>query len=54
MVKKDYEKAVKIVAATRSVANRRLIAVAFGCLFSDDNPRFDLNRFLEACHKESA
>jgi hypothetical protein len=54
--RKDYERAAKIV---RSVKNQHLptdecngpnlVREAFVMFFQEDNPRFDADRFREAC-----
>ncbi len=53
MSKKDYEKAAAIVremaAAGASTVEVSLVATAFVRLFSGDNPRFDAQRFMQAC-----
>jgi hypothetical protein len=54
--KKDFERAAKIVAAPRipgfvkmSEENRIEIAHAFVAFFQAENPKFNRDRFLEAC-----
>jgi hypothetical protein len=50
MTKKDYEKAAGIVRALGvNAESRAVVTAAFIALFSDDNPRFDKERFIIAC-----
>lgn len=50
MTKKDYERAVKIICHSHRSAE---VVEAFIQFFQGDNPRFDEDRFVEACEKES-
>lgn len=50
MSRKDYEKAARIVSETAFDPGERLLAIdCFALFFSDDNPRFDVDRFRKAC-----
>jgi len=53
MTKKDYNKAAEIVKTCRAEGTTGMITSsiieAFILLFSNDNPRFDENKFQIAC-----
>lgn len=49
MSRKHYE---KIAEALRKNDDKRNIILELSMFFSEDNPRFDTTRFLEACHFE--
>lgn len=50
MSKKDYEKAAAIIRTIRTTDPKAapVAAAAFVLLFTDENPRFDSARFLQA------
>jgi len=48
MTKKDYQKAAEI-ARSADDEHRAAVTTAYIELFRDDNPRFDVERFSEAC-----
>ena len=55
MSKKDYIEASKIVGRVASSSSRetaQIVMAAFVALFTIDNPRFDFDRFADACEKE--
>ncbi len=57
MTRKDYNKAAAIVRKTFSSVQdggltRQAMVYGFVLLFSEDNPRFDVARFKEACKEE--
>lgn len=54
MTKKDYQKAAEIVHQVSYTYDgdpmiAKIVMESFEKLFSNDNPRFDKNRFREAC-----
>jgi len=52
MSRKHYEKAAEIVRIYRQPGggdNWRAVRNAFEALFAGDNPRFDVERFRQAC-----
>lgn len=50
MSRKDYEKAAEIVRTYRAGGDDyTAITGAFVALFTNDNPRFDVDRFHKAC-----
>lgn len=53
MIKKDYIKAAGIVSGIKTGVNAPLCAwqvrEAFVVFFAGDNPRFDADKFREAC-----
>jgi len=53
MTKKDYVRAAAIVQGIKTGTLAPLCAwqarEAFVCLFAGDNPRFDVDRFRDAC-----
>ena len=54
MTKKDYIKIAKILKTTDLEPHKRAsLAVSFAQVCKEDNPRFDVQRFLEACGKLS-
>ncbi len=46
--RQDYIRAAELVK-TCHPSVKVVVANAFGVFFRDDNPRFDLVRFLDAC-----
>jgi hypothetical protein len=52
MIKKNYEKAAKIVRKMKETDFTGAMEDAFVELFQDDNPRFDEERFRFACNRE--
>lgn len=52
MHKKDYLKAVKIVHTFAKAHERYILETAFVELFSDDNSKFDEDKFREACQRK--
>jgi uncharacterized protein YciW len=54
MTKKDYIKIAKILKTTDLAAHQRAsLAVSFASVCKEDNPRFDIQRFLTACGVEN-
>ena len=54
MTKKDYIKIAKILKTTDLEAHKRAsLAISFAQICKDDNPNFNIQRFLEACGKLS-
>lgn len=51
MHKKDYLKAVKIVHCFPFI-HQQMIVKAFVELFQGDNPKFDEDKFREACQRK--
>tara|TARA_R110002074_G_scaffold244292_2_gene416049 strand:- start:92 stop:256 length:165 start_codon:yes stop_codon:yes gene_type:complete len=50
MTRKDYIKIAKILSTTELEAHKRAsLAVSFASVCKEDNPRFDVDRFLKAC-----
>ena len=50
MTKKDYIKIAKILRTTELEPHKRAsLAVSFAQVCKDDNPNFDVQRFLDAC-----
>ena len=50
MTRKDYIKIAKILQTTELEAHKRAsLAVSFAAICREDNPRFDVDRFLKAC-----
>jgi len=50
VTKKDYIKIAKILKTTDLDAHKRAsLAVSFAQVCREDNPRFDIQRFLDAC-----
>ena len=50
MTKKDYIKVAKIIKTTSlGYPQRASLAASFASMFQEDNPRFDVQRFLDAC-----
>jgi len=50
MTRKDYIKIAKILKTTDLAGpNRASLAVSFASVCKEDNPRFDIERFLKAC-----
>ena len=50
MTRKDYIKIAKILKTTDLEAHKRAsLAVSFASVCKEDNPRFDIERFLNAC-----
>lgn len=55
MSKKDYIEASKIVGRVAASSGRetaQIVMASFVALFIIDNPRFDFDRFADACEKE--
>ena len=54
MTKKDFQKIAKILKTTDLAAHQRAsLAVSFASVCKEDNPRFDVQRFLVACGVET-
>lgn len=51
MTKKDYTRAAKIVDGISEASHAWTVRESFVILFAGDNPRFDADRFREACGK---
>ena len=50
MTKKDYIKVAKIIKTTSlGYPQRASLAASFASMFQEDNTRFDVQRFLDAC-----
>jgi len=50
MTRKDYIKIAKILSTTELEAHKRAsLAVSFASMLREDNPRFNVERFLNAC-----
>ena len=50
MTKKDYIKIAKILKTTELEPHKRAsLAVSFASVCKEDNPNFDVQRFLDAC-----
>jgi hypothetical protein len=50
MTRKDYEKIAKILKTTHLEDHQRAsLSVSFASVCREDNPRFDVDRFLRAC-----
>jgi hypothetical protein len=49
MTKKDYVLIAENIKAYVSELDRRALANAMAIRLAEDNPRFDRDRFLEAC-----
>lgn len=49
MTRKDYEKAAAIVRANPNGETGMAMLAGFVEFFRDDNPRFDVSRFVDAC-----
>ena len=50
MTKKDYIKIAKILKTTELESHKRAsLAVSFASVCKEDNPNFDVQRFLDAC-----
>ena len=50
MTRKDYIKIAKILKTTELEDRRRnSVAASFASMCMEDNPRFDIERFLKAC-----
>ena len=50
MTRKDYIKIAKILSTTELEAHKRAsLAVSFASMLREDNPRFNVERFLKAC-----
>ena len=50
MTRKDYEKIAKILKTTDLEDHQRAsLSVSFASVCREDNPRFDVDRFLRAC-----
>ena len=55
MTRKDYIKIAKILKTTDLEAHKRAsLAVSFASVCKEDNPRFDIERFLTACGVKSS
>jgi hypothetical protein len=53
MTKKHFERAARIIKfITPTFENRMLLAKAFADYFTEENPRFDRERFMAACGLE--
>jgi hypothetical protein len=50
MTRKDYERAAESIRLSgSSESEKKLLTLAFSDFFREDNPRFDRDRFKEAC-----
>ena len=55
MTRKDYVKIAKILKGTELEPHKRAsLAVSFASVCREDNPRFDVDRFLKACGVKAA
>ncbi len=53
MTRKDFELIAKVVAntlATVTEESRQCLALDFAYALQETNPRFDITRFVKACH----
>lgn len=49
MTKKHFVRAARLVAAIQKQHCRERTALLFASFFAEENPRFDVDRFLFAC-----
>jgi len=49
MTKKHFNRAVQIVSGIQDKAQRDFAAVMFASLFREFNPRFNSEKFMDAC-----
>tara|TARA_R100000234_G_scaffold111171_1_gene84012 strand:- start:592 stop:777 length:186 start_codon:yes stop_codon:yes gene_type:complete len=50
MTRKDYIKIAKILKTTELEAHKRAsLAVSFASMLREDNPRFNVEKFLNSC-----
>lgn len=55
MTRKDYVKTAEILNGIQDKTNGVIMAILvadFGLMFKNDNPRFDYQKFAEACYKK--
>jgi len=51
--KKDFVRAARLVAAIPKASCRENTATLFAVFFREENPRFDVERFMFACGAET-
>lgn len=49
MTKKHFAMVARIVSEIQEVGIRKEVALNFAQSFQDENPRFDITRFVKAC-----
>jgi len=49
MTKKHFQLVARIVSAIDDVDTRKEVALNFAHSFQEENPRFDIFRFIKAC-----
>jgi hypothetical protein len=52
MTRKDYKRAAEIVNTEPKRSDRLFLAMTFVKFFIGDNPRFNAERFVDACNTE--
>ena len=52
MTKKHFVMVARIVSAIEDMGTRREVALNFAHSFQEENPRFDIVRFVKACGVE--
>lgn len=50
MTRQHYERAAALVATYPTLENRVFLMLVFSRFFAADSPRFDRERFAEACN----